>query len=273
MTPSQTIFMLLFALLAMATTATALDISDYPQIFVHGDTFDPEYVIGEEAPSMDVVSATILSTAITDYEVKIGTSKLDSEINDVKKINAIVIGNPCVNKAAAQLEGDPLFCYKGLEGGKGYAKLFSNNGKYQLLITGVSAEDRKAMAEYLAKNYLGNIKTKTFLIDTGTGSKTPKNPFAQQQTNKAATETTKKEIEEEKSNHKSYEKENSEEKKKTEKETMKETKKETEKTTQEDEKKTEKNKQENNKEEPKEKKGFFAKVFEAIGSFFKYLFG
>ena len=249
---------LLFIILSFA--AFALDLCDYPYMFVHGETFDPAYVLGEEAPSLDIVSATILSTAITEYKVKVGTSKLDSEISDVKKINAIVIGNPCVNKAAADLEGNPLFCYEGLEGGKGYAKLFSNNGKYQLLITGISAQDRKAMAEYLAENYLGNLKTKTFSINTYSGSKTPEDPLKQQ--NKQTTATVVETDEEEPVEITANE----------EKEETTETKEEEPKEEVKEEPKQEA-KKEAEKEEPKEEKGFFGKIFEAIGKFFKYLFG
>jgi len=249
-------------LLILSISVSALDLSDYPHIFVHGETFDPVYIVGEEAPSLDVVSATILSTAITEYKVKVGTSRIDSEISDVKSLNAIVIGNPCVNKAAAELEGNPTFCYKGLEGGKGYAKLFSNNGKWQLLITGISAEDRKVMAEYLAENYLGNLKTKTFSINTHSGSKTPENPLAQQNTQTtAATVEDEPEIEvtiNEKKAEVTVNKEEikEEEKKDTEEEAEKEPEKEVEE----------------KKEKPEEEKGFFGKIFESIGNFFKYLF-
>jgi hypothetical protein len=169
----------LFFFILFSLNTFALDISDYPFMFIRGDVFDPVYVIGEESPSEDVIIATVFSTAISkypEYSVEVGTAVLDSEVDDVKKLNAIVIGNPCINSAAAELEGNPSFCYEGLEGGKAYAKLFFNNGKWQLLITGVSSEDRMKMAEFLTENHLGNIKSKTFSINTGTGSITPQKP-------------------------------------------------------------------------------------------------
>lgn len=230
-------------------TASALQLCDYPHMFAQDDLFDPIYVIGDEASSTDVISATILSTGIGKYpelSVKIGTSRTDSEISDVTRYNAIIIGDPCINKAAADLEGNPSFCYEGLEGGKGYAKLFTNNGKIQLLITGLTAEDRKAMAEYLASSYLGNLKTKTISIKTNSGSQTPTRPV---QLSVTTEESESEEIEEELVIITPEIEPKTEEK--------------------EEQKEIEKKKE----EKVEEKKGFFGKIISAISNFFKNLFG
>lgn len=261
-------FVFLMMLLFLVNVVFSIDISDYPHFFVHGETFDPAYVIGTEAPSTDVVSATILSTAIAqypEYTVKIGTSKTDDEVSDVKKINAIVIGNPCVNKAAAELEGNPSFCYQGLEGGKGYAKLFSNNGKYQLLITGVSAEDRKAMAEFLAERYLGDLDVTTYSISSYSGSKTPEKPshLDVDKTVSVSVEKSDENIIEEDEEIVVEEVKITPVKKEKKEEPKGEEKKEVDNTQEI---------KEDNKQEIKEEKGFFGKIFSAIENFFSSLF-
>ncbi|HLF54481.1 MAG TPA: hypothetical protein VI612_02065 [Candidatus Nanoarchaeia archaeon] len=175
-------------LLLLITTASAYTISDYPTFFVENGKFQAIYVVGEESPSLDVVSATVISTALAKYPnvtTDIGTARLDIEIADITKKDAIVIGSPCENKAAAQLEGNPEPCYKDLGGSAGYIKLFEKGGNVQLLITGFTAEDRHAAAKFLAERAT-NIHLSSYIIPTNTGS-TP--PFFEQK-NKTAQNTT-----------------------------------------------------------------------------------
>lgn len=160
----------------LVAAVQAYTISDYPSFFVQDGKFRAIYVIGEEAPSLDVVSATVVSTALAKYPnvtTEIGTSRIDSEISDIKKENAIVIGSPCENIAAAQLEGNPEPCYKNLSGSTGYLKLFESNGKVQLLITGLTAEDRHQTAKFLASKNLDAMKLKEYIVQTSTNSIPP----------------------------------------------------------------------------------------------------
>ncbi len=162
----------LIALLIFPAVNAAL-ISDWPMFFVKDNKFSAKYVVGEEAPALDVVSATVISTSLAKFEnvtTEVGTSTLDSEISDITAINAIVVGSPCENSAAAKLMGNPEPCYKELGGGLGYIKLYENKGKVQLLITGLDDKDRNAAAKYLAKKSLENIKTKEYLVPSGSGS-------------------------------------------------------------------------------------------------------
>ncbi len=177
------------------TTASAYTISDYPAFFVENGKFQAIYVVGEESPSLDVVSATVISTALAKYPnvtTDIGTARLDIEIADITKKDAIVIGSPCENKAAAQLEGSPEPCYKDLGGSAGYIKLFENGGNVQLLITGLTAEDRHAAAKFLAEKP-ANIHLSSYIIPTNTGSTPPffeqKNKTQNAAVNNTANET------------------------------------------------------------------------------------
>ncbi len=175
----------LLVFLLLISTASAYTISDYPSFFVQDSKFKALYVIGEESPSLDVVSATVISAALAKYPnvtTEIGTSRIDSEIADIKKENAIVIGSPCENKAAAQLEGNPVPCDKNLIGSTGYLKLYENNGKTQLLITGISAEDRHQAAKFLAGKSLLSLETKEFIVPTTTNSMPANNTKTANQT-------------------------------------------------------------------------------------------
>ncbi|VVB80823.1 Uncharacterised protein [uncultured archaeon] len=160
-------------LLLLIPLVSAYSISDWPSFFVKDGKFSALYVIAEEAPALDVVSATVISTSLAKYEnvtTEIGTSKLDTEIADITVKNAIVIGSPCDNRAAYQLMAGPEPCNKDLAGSVGYIKLFENNGKVQLLVTGISEKDRHAAAKFLANANLKIVTSKDFVVNSNSGS-------------------------------------------------------------------------------------------------------
>ena len=163
----------LILLILLATTISAATISDFPRMYAKNGNFSAIYVIGEEAPALDVVSATVISTSLARYNLTtaVGTSRLDSEVGDITLHDAIIIGSPCENRAAAQLEKNPQPCNTNLSGSAAYIKLYENNGKKQLLITGLTAEDRHQAARYLAREDLSLLKLNSFIIPTKTGSK------------------------------------------------------------------------------------------------------
>ncbi len=160
-------------LLLLIPTVSAYTIADWPSFYVSNGKFNAIYVVGEESSALDVVSATIISSSLAKFEnvtTEVGTSKLDSEISDVTIKNAIVIGSPCDNTAAAQLMGNPVPCYKNLGGSVGYIKLFEKNGKVQLLITGLKDKDRNAAAKFVANANLKSINFTEYVINSNSGS-------------------------------------------------------------------------------------------------------
>lgn len=165
--------LLLFLLCAM--TVSAYSISDFPYFFAPNGTFNALYVVGEETDALDVVSATLISTSLARFSVNttIGTSRIDSEIGNITTRNAIVIGSPCENTAAAQLEGFPNPCFAKYGGSVGYIKLFEQNGRVQLLITGLTPEDRHAAAKFFAQTNVSLMKTKEYVLSTNTKSVPP----------------------------------------------------------------------------------------------------
>lgn len=155
--------LLMLAILLIAPAVQAYGIAQYPWIFADKGKFDAYFIIGEHAPALDVVSATELSSALARYpqiRQEIGSAIIDTEFSDdIELTNAVVIGSPCENEVAEELEDYPTPCDNGLEMGKGYIKFFEDrrrefqqNEKHynQILITGKTAEDRHAAAVWLA---------------------------------------------------------------------------------------------------------------------------
>ncbi len=70
---------------------------DYPSFLD-----DPIIVVGDDAPSTDVITATVISTYLVTYDITAET-KLASEVTDLTSDDLILIGNPCENSAIAEL--------------------------------------------------------------------------------------------------------------------------------------------------------------------------
>lgn len=84
--------------------------------------------------------------------IEVGAAKLASEVSDLWGQHSIVVGGPCANSAAAELLGNPADCTKGFEPGVGFVRLFSDNGKYAMLVAGYSAADTRRATTVVA-NY------------------------------------------------------------------------------------------------------------------------
>src|SRR3989338_9817555 len=63
---------------------------------------DPIIVVGDDAPSTDVITATVISTYLITHDITAET-KLASEVTDLTSDDLILIGNPCENAAIAEL--------------------------------------------------------------------------------------------------------------------------------------------------------------------------
>ncbi|MFH1590632.1 MAG: hypothetical protein ABIC95_01755 [archaeon] len=90
-------------------------------------------------------------TRTTFVPIPISASKLASEVSNVENENAIVVGGPCVNSAAALLMGNPAECWAGFEEGKAMLKVFENDGNVALLVAGFGAVDTKRATNVLAE--------------------------------------------------------------------------------------------------------------------------
>ncbi len=100
-------------------------------------------------------------------KIKVGAAKLASEVADVTAYNAIVVGGPCANSAAARLLGNPADCTAGFAPGKAIVKLFENKGKVAVLVAGYDALDTRRAARVLANHQDYVLKGKEVVV-TGT---------------------------------------------------------------------------------------------------------
>lgn len=111
----------------------------YPGYFMDGEAFKSNFVtiVGEEAPSSYVVALGNL-VARTPGVKPTGFSMLDSDISDITKYNAIIVGNACNNAAIARMFSNPSPCESTpLPTGKGFVKIYqAANGNVALLAAG-----------------------------------------------------------------------------------------------------------------------------------------
>lgn len=99
--------------------------------------------------------------------------KKDSEVTDLTKYNAVVVGGPCVNTHAAALLGlTGAACGEAstFKPGEAYLKLSANGDKYALLVAGWEAEDTKRAGVVVnnAASFSG-LAGKQSVTVTGTG--------------------------------------------------------------------------------------------------------
>ena len=130
---------------------------DYPQF--QRDAL--VYVIGKGATvtsSSSNQAAAGGGNAVTVQRIEVGAAKLASEVSDVKAQNAILVGGPCANAAAATVMGNPSDCTAGFTPGEGKLKLWQHtNGNVAMLVAGYSAIDTRNAAQVVA-NY-GDYKS------------------------------------------------------------------------------------------------------------------
>jgi hypothetical protein len=91
-------------------------------------------------------------TTTTINPISVGAAKLASEVADITAINAIVVGGPCANAAAATLMGNPEDCLEGFTEGKAIIKLYENGDNVAILVAGMTALDTRRASRVLA-NY------------------------------------------------------------------------------------------------------------------------
>ncbi len=121
----------------MSQSTNALGL--YPLYFMDGSSFKSNFItiVGDEAPSSYVVAVSNLM-ARTPGNKPTGFSMLSSEISDLSKYSAVVVGNPCNNEVIAKLMNNPSPCDSApLPVGKGLLRLYeSQNGNIAIIAAG-----------------------------------------------------------------------------------------------------------------------------------------
>ncbi len=141
-----------------AKAAEGRSLADFPAPFFEGGEFDTFIVVGDKAPSSDVLAASSILPAIQAYilsknvELDISeNSKLTSEVVSITGKNFISVGNACNNELTASVLKSPSDCKKGLKDGEARIELYEDSGNYILLVYGSANEDTRKAAKLLAK--------------------------------------------------------------------------------------------------------------------------
>jgi hypothetical protein len=147
---------LVIILLLCSTIAAAQMISDYPQLFFYGRTFNSIIIKGDTREAYEINAVNYMLTALPkryfiiestgyagDYYVLRTTAeeihsklKLASEVKEINT-NAIVIGTPC-NNAWVQKLLNITNCKNHFKRDEGLIKLITYNGFNVLILTGGS---------------------------------------------------------------------------------------------------------------------------------------
>ena len=142
------------------TYSGEVDLKRFPTMFVAVNSNDDKVfngllVVGKKAPVTDVIAAQNVAAGVNNGIRRPGyliSAVLDTQVADIKAQNAIVIGNPCDNVAAAVLLGNDE-CDANLQQNKALIKIFENNGYIQMIIVGNNAQGTLKASEYLKEYY------------------------------------------------------------------------------------------------------------------------
>jgi len=120
-------------------------LNDYPQ-FLN----DPVLVVGDQAPTTDVITATVISTYLVANEIT-PTTKLASEITSFTADDLILIGSPCDNNAIATLLHYTSETCSDIINGQNNAviKLLVNPTNEIIIITGYDIGDTRDTSKML----------------------------------------------------------------------------------------------------------------------------
>jgi len=140
----------------LALNAFAVDLMDFPAMFLENIDENTVIIIGKSAQAEDVIGSIDIAVMLQ-KESKSGKTidiaKFDTEISDISLYNSIVVGGPCVNSVAAKLMNYPKNCLEGFETGKAIIKLYGfKNGNSALVVAGTAAADTRR-ATYVLSNY------------------------------------------------------------------------------------------------------------------------
>jgi len=152
-----TIAIIIFTASALAIKNVGL--ADYPKPFIENGVLNSIIIVGENAHAGDTIGALDMAISLS-FLVESRVIMLDTEIDNIKEQNIIVVGGPCVNMAAAELLGWPLKCDNDFEPGKAKIKLFDNGNNIALLVAGYSVYDTtmacRVLVNYADYNLAGN---------------------------------------------------------------------------------------------------------------------
>ena len=93
---------------------------------------------------------------------------MDTEVADIMAQNAIVVGGPCVNTAAADLLGNPEDCTEGFTEGEAMIKLFASGDNVAMLVAGYTGDDTRQAAAVVAEYEKYDLSGEEVKVNTQT---------------------------------------------------------------------------------------------------------
>ncbi|MBW3017775.1 hypothetical protein KY325_01295, partial [Candidatus Woesearchaeota archaeon] len=106
--------------------------------------------------------------AVVVNKVKVGQVLMDTEVADIMAQNAIVVGGPCVNTAAADLLGNPEDCTEGFTEGEAMIKLFASGDNVAMLVAGYTGDDTRQAAAVVAEYEKYDLSGEEVKVNTQT---------------------------------------------------------------------------------------------------------
>lgn len=163
------ITMLFLILVILVPSAFALDLNEFPNMFIKDGSINALVIVGKAAKAEDVLGAIDIVVMLQNKagNKKLDIARLDSEVETLSTQNTIIVGGPCANSAAAKLMGYPKNCLEGFEMGKSIIRLYQfENGKIAMLVAGTVALDTRR-ATYVLANYQDYNLSGTNMIISG----------------------------------------------------------------------------------------------------------
>jgi len=154
-----------------AEVPETIDLSQYPSFFIQNGIANLDIVVGDNAPSSDVVASIGIATNIA-AKASGGPldAKLSSDIVGLFDKNTILLGNPCTNEWIHAVLGREMACAEvldsyGIVDGEGMIFLFEgSNGKISVVAAGTTSNAVKIVAKVLAKSDTYSISGTKVLV-------------------------------------------------------------------------------------------------------------
>ncbi len=141
-----------------------IDLANYPALFITKGSFNGITIVGDTASASDTLTGIDITNSLS-ASVPVTSSKLSSEVADIKAQNSIIIGNPCKNPFSAELLGHPPNCLDGFTPGQAIIKLFETGNKVSLLVAGFSDDDTRAAGKALVNYKTNQFSGKQVIIE------------------------------------------------------------------------------------------------------------
>jgi hypothetical protein len=152
-------------------------LDNYPNMFFDEGNFNAILVVGNLAPSEDVLAVSDIISGlqfhqlnnaeseedVTIQRIEVGAAKLASEVPDIER-NIISIGTGCNNAVTEQMEGIRRHCKYDLNEGEGLIKVQEHNGFAHLIVKGYDNKETRAAARVLANYQDYDLKGKKYIV-------------------------------------------------------------------------------------------------------------